>query len=376
MLSAEQLFVRRYDEVKSGLQARDDFDRLKMAAALRQLLVDKQPLVHAANRNARIKFQFTVNDLGTIADVPVTPDVMFHGHDLDPSVFHTSRGLRHLKLDQFLSMPVLESPQRNVSVQDIVKFVANKAGGVHFDLSRSDDDVEAERVLLMVSRIGVNSVAVSLEAIARITMVALQPLRQAIVKLPSHIQLFAHHALDSGTIEFTGLGQFLETNLTRELKQGWGWHGVVRVMPQAESGERVLYELGNSDGSPPRITLLTDDSGDLLGRVRVDRETTSEVRAKGFRGTVLFDRFTYVAFEVGYGSDIETRLLVNNRLAALDRVNSKATPKSVSRHTIGADLSGKNSATFQLSELVIADMLLDDRLRTAVAEYFWLQWHG
>jgi hypothetical protein len=376
MLSPEELFVRRFDEINAGLRARDDFDRLKTASALRQLLLDGSPLLHEVNRTRKLKIQFVVNNVGTSADFSTPPDLLFHGRGLDPSGGQPVTGTRTVNLDQFLSTPVVESPTGSVTVKDIIGFIANKAGGVHFDSSRSRQDAKLEELLGTVSRFGIDSVAASLDAIARITLSALSPLRRAIVQLPSEIRLFAHYALETGRIDFDGREQLLATDLSQTLKDGWGLHAIIRVMRQAQPGERILYDLGNPSGSAPRITLLTDDAGDLIARIHVDEGLVSELRAVGYRGTALFNRFTYIAMELAYSDEVTSRLFVNNRLVASDRVIATNPPRLVTRQSLGADLLGGRHATFQIQELVLADMTLDDALRARLAHYFWLQWHG
>src|SRR5688500_17536343 len=98
---AEKLFVRSYDELEDGLKARDDYERLKIAASLRRLLLDASPLVHQANKNHKLRIRFRINKVGNISNVPFKPDLLFHAHGLDPNRFKIRDGTVDLKLDQY-----------------------------------------------------------------------------------------------------------------------------------------------------------------------------------------------------------------------------------------------------------------------------------
>ena len=180
----DELFVRRFDDLADGLRARDDYERLKVAAGLRQMLLDESPLVHQANRSRRLKLRFRVNKTRDHSHLPVQPDVLFHAHGLDPTVFQVREGTRELKLEQFLALPLVETPQAPISVADLIRYGANKAGGVHLDPARDDSDTRLEAAFGRMAAFGVHALAIALQTITRITLAALRPLRDSIVRLP------------------------------------------------------------------------------------------------------------------------------------------------------------------------------------------------
>jgi hypothetical protein len=70
------------------------------------------------------------------------------------------------------------------------------------------------------------------------------------------------------------------------------------------------------------------------------------------------------------------RLYVNSRLVSSTPLHASAAAKLVTKQAIGANLNGENSASFQCSEFVLADMSFTQELRSDLAKYFWLKWHG
>ena len=221
MMSAEELFIRRYDDLVTGLGARDDYELLKVAAVLRQLLLDEQPLVHQANTTARLRLRVRVNAAHSPDDLPVKPSVHLMGLGLDPTSFTTAGGTEDLTIDQFLRCVLMTGDDVEVTVRDVIKHAANKAGGVHYDERRSDEAEELDAIVAKLSALGVHALAITLQTIARVTITSLAPLRRALVRLPDDLILFAHYKLASGALSFSGHSQFLETNMDYLFRAGW-----------------------------------------------------------------------------------------------------------------------------------------------------------
>jgi hypothetical protein len=170
MISAEELFIRRFDDLRVGLQARDDFDLLKVGAILRQLLVDEHPLVHQANTATRLKLRFRVNASRLRAD-DLQVETMIHlmGLGLDSTAFVTSGDVEEMNIDQFLKVVMISGDDRNVTVLDVIKHAANKAGGIHFSGGSGASD-SVDFFLAKLSTVGVHALAVTLQTIARMTL--------------------------------------------------------------------------------------------------------------------------------------------------------------------------------------------------------------
>lgn len=62
MISPEALFTRVFDDLEAKSKSNDWYEFLQCARLLRQLLVDGERLLDAANRNLCLKITYDVNE--------------------------------------------------------------------------------------------------------------------------------------------------------------------------------------------------------------------------------------------------------------------------------------------------------------------------
>jgi hypothetical protein len=377
MIWAERLFVRRYDELVDGLSASGEFEVIKLTAGLRQLLLDQAPLIHQANTGRKIKLRFRVNNVGDSSDLPVRPDIDFHAQGLDPSVIQIPAGTRELKLAQFLGTTVLETPDLKVTVADLIRHGANKAGGVHLDSRREPNEAQLDAAFGRLASVGASPLDISVTTITRITLAALKPLRDLLVQLPASLPLFAHYRLNRGeSIRSDGRTQFLETNFAKALVGDFSWNGVIRVMQQVLPGRRILYEIGHSTQSMPRLSVGIDDAGGFRVEAALKENVTLAASVANFARSQLFDRFFYVAADLCTGSDGSClSVFLNNHLLSKEHNQQAREQFSATRHTIGCRLDGTDCAAVEMREIVLVDRCPSARERAELANYFELQWH-
>ena len=373
MISEEQEFSTYYDKLKTIIPANNYYEVKKIAAYLKKLLIGDKSLINRVNKKAKLKVQFTINDAEGI--FPDLPELVFHGDGLDPSVRRTNN-IKELELKDFLSAAIFETQELNISVQEIIEFGANKAYGINFDLSKTEKETIIEKIQQELSiTCGIDSIKLSLDAIARIVLRPLLPLRKTIQENLRETKITTLNDHKINAIKFSGQGQCLADNLTYDFKHAWGWHGVLRIMPQIGFGEHVFYELGNNN-SPPRITLLTDDSGDLFYRFQINEDEIFEVQVCKFQRTVFYDNRIYLALEIVFSADSEIRLSINNKLIACEKISKNTIGKRVSKQTFGSDLNGDSFARFELNEFIIVDKILDGEERKHLANYFDQKWNA
>ena len=160
-MSAEELFVRRFDDLVLGLKARDDYEVVKVGAILRQLLLDDTPLIHTVNRQHRLKLRFIVNDIWS-KESPIQPDIHFVASGLDPSMLASTTGTKSISLGQFLGLEILNSKSNKFTVRELIKYAANKAGGVHHGDTLDSREAELLRTLEKVGALGVPAMTLAL----------------------------------------------------------------------------------------------------------------------------------------------------------------------------------------------------------------------
>jgi hypothetical protein len=377
-MSAEELFVRRFDDLVLGLKARDDYEVVKVGAILRQLLLDDTPLIHNVNRQHRLKLRFIVNDIWS-KELPIQPDVHFVASGLDPSMLALASGTKSISLDQFLGLEILKSKTNKFTVRELIKYAANKAGGVHHGDTLDSKEAELLRTLEKVGALGFSAMTLGLRSISRITLTTLAPLRRAIVKLPPSLALAAHYKVNrEGSIHFAGK-QFLETdNYNLESAPGFSWNGVLRVTNQPRSGKRIIYEVGRwpQTRSSPRFTIYLNDKREIGCAARLDSKKILDVIAPGSNAFPTFDHFIYLSCELCLDDERATlSLRINESIFSNATVAYQGTLENLNRQVIGANLAGKRHSAFYISELVLAHRCLDIKERMALAKYFWLEWH-
>jgi hypothetical protein len=377
-ISPEELFVRRFDDLVLGLKARDNYEVVKVGAILRQLLLDDTPLIHKANRQHRLKLRFIVNDISS-KELPVQLDVHFVASGLDPSMLSMATGTKSVSLDQFLGLQILSSKTNKFTIRELIKYAANKAGGVHHGDTLDGREAELLRILEKVGGLGFSPITLALRSIARVTLTTLAPLREAIVKLPTSLSPAAHYKVNKeGSIHFAGK-QFLETdNMNLKSAPGFSWNGVLRVTDQPRAGRRVIYEVGRwpQTRNSSRFTIYLNGKSEIGCTARLNSKKLLDVIAPSSNAFPLFDHFIYLSCELCLDDAKATlSLWINESIISNATVAYQGTLENLNRQVIGATLAGKRQSAFYIRELVLAHRCLDTKERMELAKYFWLEWH-
>lgn len=199
-MNAKELYVRTIQDLKERCESLDRYDLLRASALMRQLLFDDEPLIHAANREAKMKIRFTI--------VPWTePHVIVNESEIDISQNALRRMLANdawvwspidpipglipgipiptvtVKVDDFMKAICLRRGPTRITVRQVIKFCANVKGGVH----RGDPDpAEAQTELQEMDKfIRVGGIEASLNvlpSIQRVLLAGLQPLTDVVIK--------------------------------------------------------------------------------------------------------------------------------------------------------------------------------------------------
>lgn len=148
------------------------------AATIRQLLIDQRPLVDAVNRQWRLPILFEVNNLPKhlFQDLEDGHCIVYIGPGLSPEGNFTEAGTSLVKRDQFFKQPVLITAWKQVTVREFVLFVAQKAGGVHFDETPDETTSTLNALMRGVDSDDFPVFVGTMRSIAQITVRALQPL--------------------------------------------------------------------------------------------------------------------------------------------------------------------------------------------------------
>jgi hypothetical protein len=137
MSDHKKFFLEVLDDLKSKCDSNSNYNYVKAAGLLRQLLIDEVPLIDIVNREYKEKIIYEV-----VKKSPDPPRQQI-GQDglvytmvssisfINPTPY--SRDLDYINKDQFLKYKIFNYEGRDVSVLEILKLNANSKGGVHFE---------------------------------------------------------------------------------------------------------------------------------------------------------------------------------------------------------------------------------------------------
>lgn len=175
-----------FEHVLSDLEQRiqpdaSEYDALKAAALLRQLLIDGNRLVDQVNRELRLPLRFEVNDRG--APQPVQPGnrIVFWAFQdgLDPATTAEVGLVQQLPLKAFLRFGIVLVKERMYTVHEVLDQLAHIDGGVHSGSPKTLDEQVPAAWGHSVQIEDQSALARSVRAVGRVTLKALQPLREA-----------------------------------------------------------------------------------------------------------------------------------------------------------------------------------------------------
>jgi hypothetical protein len=184
----ERIFVAKVRDLRrrtnnDWLQAQEDpsYELFMAAPLLRELLMgDPQAQIHLVNRDRRLKIRFDVRRAADYDELFDDPDVTFYAiaRGLYPGDGSPGSPVeKSLTLDQFLAERIVVMPGRAVlSVRDVIDYVANAAGAVHFGDRTRDNRAVVEAVAAFMEFGYGNLVLETMIAIAKVTADALEPL--------------------------------------------------------------------------------------------------------------------------------------------------------------------------------------------------------
>jgi hypothetical protein len=180
-MSRIELFLETVHDLRHRVDAARPYDVLGISALVRKLFLEQHPLVDQVNSGRRIVLHFTVNErmcqLAEGLARNLHPQAFFSAQDgFDPV---PGRRARLLSRSAFFRLVVLFGDGEAFTVKDLVLYCAHRGGGVHAGRLKGK-----QRVLEALDakwRIGGRTVAIDqLRSIARIVLVALEPLETAL----------------------------------------------------------------------------------------------------------------------------------------------------------------------------------------------------
>ena len=187
-MRAEELFIHTLDDLEDRVRGPlPEYRVLGIAGLLRKLLIDDSPLVDQVNRHQRQRLTFVVSDSRQYEELVKSMGAPFMTAEdgIDPEGAPPGFGRLELNRSQFLKHRAMLTQNEEISVADLIQHGANVAGAVHLSNPRKPTHMEISKWADQFSPGGYPAGTRSLQAIGRVVLRTLEPLRAAVMGLPA-----------------------------------------------------------------------------------------------------------------------------------------------------------------------------------------------
>ena len=177
---AENLFLETLKDLEARVSARDPYTILGASALIRKLLLDDVPLVDQVNRKFTLKLSYEVTESGGFPHG--IPEPVFYSvqDGIDPETSRPGKRRKTVNRHQLLSYVLLKVEGKECTLRDIVLFEANVMGGVHAGSPEEEKEKALRQINDMFAIGGYRASLRQLQAIGRVVVKGLAPLRSAI----------------------------------------------------------------------------------------------------------------------------------------------------------------------------------------------------
>jgi hypothetical protein len=185
---ADELFIHTLDDLEDRVRGPlPEYRLLGIAGLLRKLLIDDNPLVDQVNRHHRRRLTFVVSDSREYEELVKSMGATFMTAEdgIDPVGAPPGFGRLELNRSQFLKHRAMLTQNEEISVADLIQHGANVAGAVHLSNPRKPTHKEISKWAGQFSPGGYPAGTRSLQAIGRVVLRTLEPLRAAVMGMPA-----------------------------------------------------------------------------------------------------------------------------------------------------------------------------------------------
>lgn len=175
-MDRDLLFLRTMEDLERRVMRpkRDEYELLAIAALLRRLLLDAEPLVDLVNRTRRLKIRFRTMYPATMTEVDL-PEPPLPGANTPFPI-----GTKTVTKGEFLSRFAAFIAPYEYKVKDLILYGANIAGGVHAGLPRNDREATMMAGSETVRIFGLDPSIYELVGIGQVIVKGLAPLYQQV----------------------------------------------------------------------------------------------------------------------------------------------------------------------------------------------------
>lgn len=176
-MNACELFKHVYKDLEEIDSQASEYEMLRAATLLRQLLLDGAPLIHIVNEKLKLPLRFPVCGIEYVKTVfDLNPDNYQALDSIHTSTRISGDGPKLLSLSDFLSTPVSITNGSIQTIEIVIKHAAIILGGVHFGIPKYNEQLEPSYTNDDITSFGLPISAQQLKPIVRVTLDGLKPL--------------------------------------------------------------------------------------------------------------------------------------------------------------------------------------------------------
>ena len=182
MSHIEALFLKTLGDLEERIASQDEYEILGASALIRKLLIDDHPLVDQVNREHGVKLTFAITAARKMPDGIPEPMVFSVLDGIDPDTAPPFLQRITASRDQLFASVLVRVNGQPYSLKDIVLFEANVMGAVHAGSPKEDKEKVLAQLNNMFQIGGHRTSLRQLQAIGRVVLRGLKPLREAVQK--------------------------------------------------------------------------------------------------------------------------------------------------------------------------------------------------
>jgi hypothetical protein len=167
-----ELFVHQMNDLEQLLRNQTTYNALRASAIVRRIILEDVAFLHEMSRWTGEKLSFKINDHVISTSPTINSGTEFVYENI-------AEGRTRVSIDRFLKQEICFILGKCATVRDLIIFLANKDGGVHFEDVKPDSTAEAlQRLSLMAQIDGIGLAYRAMFDVAQAVHVSLLPIYQ------------------------------------------------------------------------------------------------------------------------------------------------------------------------------------------------------
>lgn len=250
MINEEIAFFSDWAKMRDSLPDADEIETGELSLRLRRMLIDGNSLLNIVNRKYRKKVRFPSPPLD---EVRLSSRIVLYFFSRDLLSNDTGRSSN---LTTFLSHRIVEIDEKQLSIAEVIKLVANNLGGVHFDHEAANRLVQFDFKNAHISAV----LCMAIYHIAKATSAVLKEIADLCSPFPDYSHFLGHYSSgDEGAsyIQFES-HQWMEVNYVENtLTSAISVLSVLEPLPQKHD-TAFLFSFDFRDSSYLDISITRD----------------------------------------------------------------------------------------------------------------------